>query len=104
MIVGASKDTEACYGVNKCAEIDFKNGKMMKGEGLVVLEERMKELDPEQNEMYKFFGYEQGVKIDVKRFMERVKNEIGKRLYRTAWLTGSFAPDNCLLVKTLPKF
>ena len=70
MIVGASKDTEACYGVNKCAEIDFKNGKMMKGEGLVVF-------DPEQNEMYKFLGCQNG---HVKRVIERVKREIRKRL------------------------
>ena len=41
MIAEASKDTGACYGVKKCAEIEFKNGKMMK-EGLAVLEERIK--------------------------------------------------------------
>ena len=50
MIVKASMDTGACYGVKKCAEVIFKNGKMVKEEGLAVLEERMKALDPEQNE------------------------------------------------------
>ena len=80
MIVKASMDTGACYGVKKCAEVIFKNGKMVKGEGLAVLEERMKALDPEQNEVYKFLGCEQGNKIDVKKVMQRVKKEIAKRL------------------------
>ena len=76
MTVEASKDTGACYGVQKCAEIIFKKGKMMKGEGLVVF-------DPEQNEMYKFLGCEKGAKIDVQRVRERVKREIGKKKFRT---------------------
>ena len=37
-IVKASRDTGACYGVKKCAEIVFRKGKMVKGEGLPVLE------------------------------------------------------------------
>ena len=57
LIVKASMDTRAVYGVKqKCAEIVFKSGKMIKGEGLEVLEERMKSLDPNQNEVYKFLG------------------------------------------------
>ena len=46
-------DTGACYGVKKCAEVIFKNGKMVKGEVLAVLEERMEALDPKLNEVYK---------------------------------------------------
>ena len=80
MIVKASMDAGACYGVKKCAEVIFKNGKLVKGERLVVLEERMKALDLEQNEVYKFLGCEQGNKIDVKKVMQRVKKEIAKRL------------------------
>ena len=79
-IVKASMDTGACYGVKKCAEIVFKKGKMIKGEGLTVLEERMEALDPNKNEIYTFLGCEQANKIDVKRVMERVKKEIRKRL------------------------
>ena len=45
LIVKASMDTGACYGVKKCAEVIFKNGKMVKGGALAVLEERMKALD-----------------------------------------------------------
>ena len=53
-------DTEAVCGVKKCAEIIFKNGKMIKEEGLEVLEERMKAFNPNQNEVYKFLGCGQG--------------------------------------------
>ena len=38
IIVQASHDTGACYGVSKCAEIEFEHGKIVKGEGLEVLE------------------------------------------------------------------
>ena len=79
-IVKASMDTGACYGVKKCAEIVFKKGKMFKGEGLTVLEEKMEALDPNKNEIHMFLGCEQANKIDVKRVMERVKKEIRIRL------------------------
>ena len=44
---------------------DFKDGKMTTG--LTVSEKRMKALDPNQNEVYKFLGYQQVDKIEVKR-------------------------------------
>ena len=34
MILQASNDTGACYGVAKCTEIVFERGKIVKGEGL----------------------------------------------------------------------
>ena len=80
IIVKVSKDTGACYGVKKCTEIVFKKDKMVKGIGLAVLQEKMKALDPSRNENYKFLGCEQADKINVKRVMERVKNEIIRRL------------------------
>ena len=80
MIVKASVDTGACHGVKKCAEVVFRRGKMIKGEGLTVLEENTEALDPEKNEIYKFLGCDYADKIDVKRVMERVKKEIRKRL------------------------
>ena len=58
IIVQASHDTGACYGVSKCSEIIYKNGKMVRGEGLQVLEERMKTMNPDKNEIYKFLGIE----------------------------------------------
>ena len=76
----ASLDTGACYGVSKCAEIVFERGKMVKGEGLQVLQERMKALDPDQDEMYKFLGVEQADGIKTKKVYEKVKEEVTKRL------------------------
>ena len=78
-VVKASMDTGACYGVKKCAEIVFRKGMMVKAEGLPVLEEKMKALDPEMNEVYKFLGCEQSDDIDAKMVLERVKKEIKKR-------------------------
>ena len=87
MIVQASHDTGACYGVSKCAEIVFERGKMVKGEGLQVLEERMKTMNPDDNESYKFLGVEQADGIITKKVFERVKSEVKRRvkmLVRTA--------------------
>ena len=50
IIVKASHDTGACYGVTKCAEVVFEHGKMVKGEVFDVLDEKMNALDPEANE------------------------------------------------------
>ena len=61
-------------------EIVFKNGKMVKGEGLQVLEERMKTMDPDENEIYKFLGIEQADGIWTKAVYERVKEEVAKRM------------------------
>ena len=66
IIVKASIDTDTCYGVKKCAEIVFKKGKIVKGIGLALLEEKMKALDPSRNENYRFLGCEQAEKINVK--------------------------------------
>ena len=73
-------DTGACYGVKKCAEVIFKNGKMVKG-GLAVLEEFwMKALDPEQNEVYKYkcSVVSKETKIDVKKVMQSEKGDCKK--------------------------
>ena len=76
IIVQASHDTGACYGVAKCAEIVFARGKMVRGEGLQVLEECMESMDPDENEIYKFLGIEQADGIKTKRVYERVKHEV----------------------------
>ena len=80
IIVQTSHDTGACYGGSKCAEIIFKNGKMARGEGLQVLEERMKTMDPDENETYKFLGIEQADGIRTKTVFTRVKEEVLKRM------------------------
>ena len=70
----------ACYSVSKCAEIVFEHGKIVKGEGLQVLQERMKTLNPDQEEMCKFLGVEQADGIRTKQVYERVKEKMTKRL------------------------
>ena len=79
-IIQASHNTGACYGISKCAEIIFKHGKMIKGEGSEVLEERMKRIDPDENEIYKFLWIEQADGIKTKRAFEQVKEEVKKRV------------------------
>ena len=48
IIVQASLDTGACYGLSECAEIVFGKGKMLKEEWLEVLQGNMWILDPDQ--------------------------------------------------------
>ena len=59
MIVQASNHTDSCYRVAKCTKIVFERGKMVKGEGLQVLNERMKTINPAKNEIYKFLRAKQ---------------------------------------------
>ena len=80
IIVQASHDTRACYGVSKCAEIIFEHGNMVRGENLQVLEERMKTMDPVENEVYKFLRIEQADGIRTKMVFERVKEKVSKRV------------------------
>ena len=70
VIVQASHNTGACYGVPKCVEIMFECGKIVRGEGLEVLEERMKMMDPDENESYEFLGIEQLDGIKTKKVFE----------------------------------
>ena len=94
MIVQASHDTGAMYGVEKCAEIVFERGKMVKGEGLQVLHERMKTMDPDKKEIYKFLGVEQADGLKTKEVFKRVKEEVTKR---TQILTKTELNDNNLI-------
>ena len=51
ILVQASMNTEAIYGVKKCAEMVFKNARVIKREGLQKVQERLKAL--ETNKVYK---------------------------------------------------
>ena len=53
---------------------------MVKGEGLQVLQERIKTMDPDQKEIYKFLGVEQADGIKTKEVYNRVKKEINRKL------------------------
>jgi len=80
VIVQASYDTGAYYGVSKCAEMVFEHGKMVRGEGLPVLGERMKTMVPDENEIYKFLVVEQANGIITKTVFARVKDKVSKRV------------------------
>ena len=80
VIVQASHDTGACYGISKCVEIVFKRGKMARGEELEILGERIKAIDPDENEVYKFLGIEQADGIKTKKDFELVQGEVNKRV------------------------
>ena len=80
IIVQASHDTGVCYGVSKGGEIIFEHGKMVRGKGLQVLEERMTTMDPDEIKIYKFLGIEQANGIRTKTVYERVKEEVSKRV------------------------
>ena len=64
----------------------FERGKMVRGEGLKVLEERTKTMDPDKNEIYKFLGIEQADGIKTKKVFESVKGKVNKRdQHRIEW-------------------
>ena len=79
IIVRASDDTGAVYGVKKCAEIVFRRGEMIQAEGLTILV-KPEALDPEKEDFYKFLEIEQGKQIDKGRVMLRIRKEMQKRL------------------------
>ena len=80
IIIQDSHDTGACYGMKKCVEIVYKKGKMVKREGLQVIAEKMKELEPGQNEAHKFLGCEKGEDIDMERILKWVMTETENRI------------------------
>ena len=80
MIVQACNVTGAYHGLAKCTEIFFARGKMVKGEGLKMLNEKMKTTDPDENEIYKFSSVEQADCIKMKEVCNRVKGELSSRM------------------------
>ena len=65
--------------MSKCAEIVFEHGKMVR-EGLLVLDNRMEAMDPDENKIYKFLEVEQADGINTKAVFERVKSKVEKRV------------------------
>ena len=61
-----------------CAEIVFDRGKIVKGEGFQVLNERMKTIDADAKEIYNFLGVEQADGIKMKEVYKRVKEGISR--------------------------
>ena len=53
---------------------------MVRGVGLEILEERMKKIDSDKNETYKFVGIEQADGTKTKKGFEWVKSKVNKRV------------------------
>ena len=51
---------------------------------MVKGKDKMKVLNPDQNEIYKFLGCEEGDKIDVRKIVERLKKEMQKQIESTS--------------------
>ena len=66
--------------MSKSAELVFEQRKMVRGEGLPVLDKWMETIDPDENEMYKLLGVEQTDRIKSKVVFERVKSKVEKRV------------------------
>ena len=79
LLVQASTDTGAAYGVKKCAEAMFKKGKMVKEEGFEIIGDKMKVMDPDKDDYYKFLGCEQTNGINTKKVVERIQEDVKQR-------------------------
>ena len=58
----------------------FEKGKMVREDGLELLQKNMQTLYPDQQESYKIRGVEQGNSIKTKKVYERVKGEVKRRI------------------------
>ena len=75
VIVQASLYMGACYGVSKCAEIVFEHGKIVKGEGLQVLQERMKTLNQIRRKCISFLEWSRQMVSGQSRCMKELKKK-----------------------------
>ena len=75
-----SQDTGMTFGVWKYAEVVYKRGKMTKGEGLQIDNNKAECLDPEDNEYFKFLSIEKGEGQLDEKAKERVILECFKRV------------------------
>ena len=72
IIVQASLDMGACYEEKKCAENVFFRGKIVKKEGLDVLDKRMNSLYSYLNKSYKFLEYKHAEAVEEDAVYKRV--------------------------------
>ena len=74
-----SNDIEMEFGIEKCAILVLKRGKVIKSEGIKLPNNRkMRSLD--ENEEYKYLGILQADQIKQKEMKERVGNEYKRRV------------------------
>jgi hypothetical protein len=69
-----SDDIHTKFGLEKCAKITFKRGKLTHSQNLVIdINREIQEL--EQEKMYKYSGTEKGEGIQHQQIRERLKQE-----------------------------
>ena len=73
ILIQASGDTGARYGVKKCCKAVFKQGNLMETEGLTINEELTQVLDPVEGNTYKFLGLEQAAGVNREMVLERIE-------------------------------
>ena len=70
------------FGLEKCAKITFKNGKLIHSQNLVIdINREIQEL--EQGKTYKYLGTEESEGIKHQQMKERLKQEYRRRLRMT---------------------
>jgi hypothetical protein len=74
-----SDDIHMEFGLEKCAKITFKRGKLIHSQNLVIdINREIQEL--EQGKMYKYLGTEESEGIQHQQMKERLKQEYRRRL------------------------
>jgi len=74
-----SDDIHMEFGLDKCAKITFKRGKLTHSQNLVIdINREIEEL--EQGKTYKCLGIEKGESIQHQQLKERFKQEYNRRL------------------------
>jgi hypothetical protein len=74
-----SDDIHMEFGIEKCAKITFKRGKLIQSQNLVIdINREIQEL--EQGETYKYLGIEESEGIQHQQMKERLKQEYRRRL------------------------
>jgi hypothetical protein len=67
------------FGLEKCAKVTFKKGKLIHSQNLVIdINREIQEL--EQGKMYKYLGIEESEGIQHQKMKERLKQEYRRRL------------------------
>jgi len=74
-----SDDIHMEFGLEKCAKITFKRGKLTHSQNLVIDINRETE-ELEQGKMYKYLRIEEGEGIQHQQMKERLKQEYNRRL------------------------
>ena len=73
-----STDINMKFGFQKCAKVTINKGKMVKGDGIPILDKEIKNLDIEEN--YKYLGLYESDQLCTREIKVKAKGEYKKRL------------------------